>query len=99
MQSTSSYSMSYGDGNSPSMTPCFNQEYLRNNISSEQLEARKKQVRYADDEHEVRLKEVDNALSLSFSSDYNMHNSRDMSVEIADFDISKSSVSYLPLNE
>eukprot|EP00957_Ditylum_brightwellii_P166765 12693891-Ditylum_brightwellii.AAC.1 len=69
-----------------------------NNTSSEQFEATQKQDRYVDDEHEMRLKEVDNALSLSLSSDCMVHGNRDMPVEIADFIISKSSASYLPLN-
>ena len=60
LQSMSSYSVSYCNGNSSSTTRCFNEELLRNNILSEQLEARKCVV----DEHVVRLEDVDNALSL-----------------------------------
>eukprot|EP00957_Ditylum_brightwellii_P125820 9591662-Ditylum_brightwellii.AAC.1 len=98
MQSMSSYSMSYCNGNSPSMKPCSKEAHLSNNISSEQLEATKKQVRYVVDEYEVKLKEVDNGLSLSSLVDCKMHDDRDMSVEIADFNTSKSSASHLLLN-
>eukprot|EP00957_Ditylum_brightwellii_P110300 8412900-Ditylum_brightwellii.AAC.1 len=90
----SSYFMPYCNGNSSSTTPCLNEELSRNNISSEQLEA----IKCVVDEHVVRLEDVDNALSLSFSNDCNMHDSRDMSVNIADFNIAESSTSYLPLN-
>ena len=95
LQCMSSYSVSYRNGNSSSTSCSLNEDLSRNNISSsEQLEARKIVV----DDHVIRLDDADNALSLSFPNDCNMHDNRDMSVDIVNFSIAESSASDLPHN-